>query len=111
LNITVKSTVPQSTLQTGESHYDTVVTGLPNADLKNVGLTLFTYPNNKRVAGNVFSTNNYLSGVVANLWSFALQPGDRPDRLPATISKAIARNYSRTMDIFEGDVSSNSIQF
>lgn len=110
LTITQLDANPSSTLQVSESHYETAVTGIPNADLKITSLSLFTYPNNKRVAGNVFTLNDYLTGQVANLWNFNLS-GDRLDRLPATVSKAIARNYSRPMYIFEGDFKAVDIQF
>lgn len=111
LNITLTDASPTSTLQTGEDHFETVATGLPNANLKNVTLGLFTYVNNKRVAGNVFYGSTYLTGQVQNLWNFALSTNDPQDRLPATVSKAIARNYARPMIIFEGDIEFNTIQF
>lgn len=111
LNLTLQDASPTSTLQTGENHLETAVTGIPNANLKTVTQSLFTYAKNKRVAGNVFTTNDYLTGQVANLWSFATQTNDIKDRLPATIVRAIARNYSRPMRIFESDVEFTDLQF
>lgn len=111
LNITQDDASATSILQTGETHLTTSVTYLPNANKKDIPGDLFTYPNNKRVAGNVFSLNDYLNGKVANLWNFQLTANDPKDRLPATIAKAIARNYQRAMYIFEGDVSANYLQY
>lgn len=111
LELTIQDSQPVSTLQTGESHYETGITLFPAAELKTVTQGLFTYPNNKRGAGNVFNINDYTTGQVANLWNFATHNADRLDRLPGTISRAIARNYGRQMYIFEGDVSGMQMQF
>lgn len=111
MQITLSDGAPNSTLQTGETHTCTAVTGIPQADLKTIPLSLFTYPNNKRVSGNVFTIDDYTTGLVSNLWSFALNAYNKLDRLPATIIKAIARNYSRPMYIWEGDISANYMAF
>jgi hypothetical protein len=104
LNLTLSDASAQYSNQTGEKHITTVVTGLPNADVKQQTLSLFTYPNNKRVAGNIFYGSDYLTASVANLWNFALKALDKQDRLPATITKAYSRQYARCMNKFEGDV-------
>lgn len=111
LEITLQDSSPAISLQTGETHAVTAVTGIPNANLKNVDQSLFTYTGNKRVAGNIFMGSQYISAVVANLWNFALHPNDKQDRLPATITKAIARNYARQMYKFEGSVIAPFVSF
>ena len=97
--------------QIGETHTTTAVTGVPMANTKEIDLPLFTYPNNKRMAGNIFTDTPYVDGQVANLWSYALNTLNTPDRLPATITKSVSRSYSRPMYIFEGDVKANYISF
>jgi len=104
LNITLSDASNQYNLQTGEKHITTVVTGLPTADVKQNDLKLFTYPPNKRVAGNIFYGTDYLTAVVANTWNFALKSLDKLDRLPATITKAYARQYQRPMYKFDGEI-------
>lgn len=111
LELTVQDASNPLSLQVSEQHDVTAVTGIPNANLKTVDLSLFTFPTNKRVAGNVFNFNDYTTGIVANLWNFALHTADKQDRLPAAVTKAIARNYSRPMDIFEGDIQTNYLPF
>lgn len=98
-------------LQTGETHTVTAVTGIPQANSKPIDLKLFTYETNKRVAGNVFTQNDYVSGLVQNKWNFALKSADPQDRLAATIIKAFSRNYQRPMRIFEGDVQGSYLSF
>jgi len=103
LNITLSDASGQYNKQTGEKHITTVVTGLPPADIKQNDLKLFTYPNNKRVAGNIFYGTEYLSAIVANTWNFALK-GDKLDRIPAIITKAYARQYQKCYYKFDGEV-------
>lgn len=104
LNITLGNTQPQTISQIGEKHITTIVTGLPPADVKQNDFKLFTFPSNKRVAGNVFYGTDYSTGVIANKWNFALKSLDPPDRLPATITKAYARQYKRSFYKWEGSV-------
>jgi hypothetical protein len=106
LQITTQDTQTTYNKQIGEVHTVTAVTSSPQADVKELDLKLFTYPTNKRVAGNVFSTTPYTDGEVSNNWNFALKTLDAPDRLPAIIAKAFARTYQRRMYIFEGDFKS-----
>lgn len=103
LNITLSDASETYNLQTGEKHLTTAVTGIPNANLKQNDFSLFSYPANKRVAGNVFNGFDYLTSEVGNKWNFALK-NDPIDRLTATITKAYARQYSKAMHKFEGDV-------
>lgn len=111
LVLTLSDANDKYSLQTGESHSVTAVTGIPQANSKDIELKLFTYPTNKRVAGNVFTKNNYPDGEVQNKWAFALKSTDQPDRLPAAIVKAFARNYQRPMRIFEGDLQANYLSY
>lgn len=111
LILTLSDANDQYSLQIGETHSVTAVTGIPQANNKPIDLKLFTYPNNKRIAGNIFTRESYASGDVQNLWSYALKTGDAPDRLPATITKAFGRSYQRPMRIFEGDIETNYLSY
>lgn len=111
LDITLSDANPAAINQTGEKHIITAVTGVPQANLKKDDLKLFTYPPNKRVAGNVFSTSDYATGVVANTWNYALKNIDPDDRLAATITRSISRLYSRQMYKFEGDVETSYLNY
>lgn len=110
LILTLSDSNDQYSLQIGESHSVTAVTGIPQANQKNIDTTLFTYPTNKRIAGNVFTLHDYATGIVANTWSFGTF-GDTPNRLPATITKAFSRAYSRPMRIFEGDIETGYLTY
>lgn len=111
LILTVSDANDQYSLQIGETHAVTAVTGIPQSNTKNIDLKLFTYPNNKRISGNVFSTNFYETGEVLNVWNFRLKTADPPDRLPATITRAFGRSYQKPMRIFEGDIETNYIVY
>ena len=112
LNITISDYSPsQYSLQTGEEHKITSVTGVPQSSLKDVSPKLFTYPGNKRVAGNVGYGITYETSQVANKWNYALKTNDPLDRLPATINKAIARDYQRPMYKYQGELSANYVSF
>lgn len=111
LNLTFSDASQSSALQTAEIHTMTAVTGLPQANLKQTDLRLFTYPNNKRVAGNIFYGHDYSTAPVSNLWNFALKSVDPKDRLAATVTRSIARNYGFHMLKFEGDVQCSSLQY
>jgi len=111
LNLTFGDARDTYSKQTGEVHAITAVTGIPQANTKEISSKLFTYGNNKRVSGNVFSAATYATGSVDNKWKFNLKSGDIEDRLPATITKAIGRNYQRQFRIFEGDISASYLSF
>jgi hypothetical protein len=112
LNLTIGDYSQSSfTKYTGEKHTVTVVTGVPQANVKTIDTSLFTYPSNKRVGGNVFYGTDYLTGLVTNNWNYALKTTDPQDRLAATIAKSIARNYQRPMYMFEGDVEASYLDF
>lgn len=110
LSITTSDANDPYTLQIGEIHRVVNFTDFSKAQVKTVDLGFFTYPPNKRVAGNVFYGNDY-SGEVGNKWSFATQTSPVNDRLPATIIKAHGRNYQRPMYIYEGQVASETLVF
>lgn len=111
LNMTIEDASDVYNVQTGEKHIITAVLGIATANLKSVNQTLFTYPNNKRVAGNVFYGFNYATAAVANLWNFQLKSADPQDRLPATLTRSLARTYARPMFKWEGDVEGNWLDF
>lgn len=110
-NLTTQDASDALNLQIGEKHLVTAITGVPQANLKNVPLSLFTFPLNKRVAGNVFYGNDYATSTVQNLWNFALKSQDPQDRLAATVTRAIGRNYAFQMHKFEGDVFASVLQY
>jgi len=97
--------------QTGETHSVNSINGIPQANTKELSLDFFTYPNNKRIAGNIFTQLPYIDGLVQNKWNYALKTLDSQDRLPAAIVRSIARNYGRPMYIYEGDFKSDYVQF
>lgn len=111
LNITLGNTQPQTISQIGEKHITTIVTGLPPADVKQNDFKLFTFPGNKRVAGNIFYGTDYSSGVIANKWNFALKSLDPQDRLPACITKAYSRQYKQPMYKWEGNIEAPYITY
>jgi len=110
-NLTTSTSFTGVADQVGETHTETAVTGIPLANLKQYNPSLFTFPTNKRVAGNVFYGHDYGTGQVQNLWNFALKSADPQDRLAATVSRSIARNYFYNMRKFEGSVSAAVLQY
>lgn len=111
LNITAQDSANPLNLQVGETHTETAVTGIPLANLKQLNQSLFTFTTNKRVAGNVFYGFDYATAPVQNLWNFALKSADPQDRLAATVSRSIARNYFYNMRKFEGAISATVLQY
>lgn len=112
LNLTIGDyTQSTFTKYTGETHQITSVTGVPQANLKEIDSKLFTYEPNKRLAGNVMYGHDYLTAEVQNKWNYALKTGDPADRLAATITRSIARNYQRQLHMFEGDVQTEYLDF
>lgn len=95
--------------QKGEKHNITNVTSYAKSEKKNVDIELFTFPNNKRIAGNVGYGDDYLTSKITNEWFFQLSTEQRPDRLPANIIKRIAKNYQRPMYKWQGDIYSDNI--
>lgn len=102
--VTFKDASDSYNKQLGEKHIATTNTNYARAQKKTLTLDLFTFPSNKRVAGNIFYGTDYLTGVVANNWGFALGNNNSYDRLPASIVKQFAKQYQRPVYIFEGDV-------
>jgi hypothetical protein len=112
LNLTIGDYSQSSfTKYTGETHNITAITGIPQADLKKIDNKLFTYPQNKRVAGNIFYGTDYITGQVSNLWNYSLKTNDPKDRLGATIARSIARNYQSPLYLYEGDFSADYVDF
>lgn len=111
LNISTSDANEAYTFQTGEIHRITNYTSYSQAEKRTIDLPLFTYPSNKRLAGNWFTENDYLAGDVQNKYSFATSPSLVNDRLPAAVIKAISRNYQRPMYKYSGEVKGDNIQF
>jgi len=95
----------------GELHNIKSTSNFARAQKKDVDLPLFTYPDNKRVAGNVFYGTTYDDGIVLNNWAFALTNSPFYDRLPATILKQVAKQYQKPGYKFSGDVFYNNLSF
>lgn len=113
LELSISDANDQYSKQTGEIHTTKVVTGVPQASVKDINSSLFTYPQNKRIAGNIFIGFDYPTAIVGNNWNFALKSliEDDKDRLPAVITKAVERTYFRPMRKFEGDFQCPYVQF
>ena len=109
LELTLSDANDAYSKQTGETHTLSAVT--TQAEYKEVDLKLFTYPQNKRIAGNLFTDTPYIDGDVANLWNFQLKSLDTVEGLAATVSRSIARQYARNMQKFEGDVKASYLDF
>lgn len=97
--------------QTGETNTVTNLTSFAKSEQKSIDQSLFTYEQNKRAAGNVFTFHDYTLGAIVNTWRNTLNNTITADRLQAIIIQAIARNYQRPMRIFEGDVKTDDVQF
>ncbi len=72
---------------------------------------MFTYPKNKRVSGNVSYGDDYLTSLITNEWYFQLSVEQKPDRLPANVTKRFAKNYQRPMYKWQGDFFGDGINF
>lgn len=97
--------------QTGEKHNITNVTSYAKAEKKSIDLSLFTFERNKRISGNVSYGDDYLTSQITNEWFYRLSVEQLPDRLPAQIIKRIAKNYQRPMYKWQGDISTDSINY
>lgn len=111
LNITLSDAVNPYNRQIGESHVIKNVTEYAKAEKKQVDLKLFTYPNNKRIAGNFMYGDVYDTASLSNEWLFRLSPDLTPARLPTNVLKRIARNYQRPMFKWQGDILSDVINY
>lgn len=109
--VTLSDAQDQYNFQTGEKHTITNITNFAKSEKKTVDLSLFTYPNNKRVSGNISYGDNYLTSKITNEWYFALSVEQIPDRLPANIIRRFAKNYQRPMYKYEGEFSSDIASF
>lgn len=97
--------------QTGEKHIVTNPTTYAKSEKKTVDLGLFSFPGNKRLAGNMLYGTSYIDSVITNQWFFRLSTEQVADRLPANIVRRIAKNYQRPMYKWQGDVFSDRINF
>lgn len=111
LEITLADASDPLNKQIGEKHKVTNATNFGKAEKKTVQQSLFTYPANKRIAGNVFIGTAYDTAIVANNWTFKLSTPVIIDRLPAVIIRQLAKQYQRPTYIFEGDVIFTSISY
>lgn len=111
LNITLSDASNPSNKQIGETHTVTNVTNFSKAETKQLDLTLFTYPPNKRLAGQFMYGTSYDTSVTFNLLKFQLETTGNKGRLPAIIIQAWARTYQRPMIIFEGDIKCDNVPF
>lgn len=95
----------------GETHTIVNKTNYGKAEKKIVDFSLFTYIDNKRVAGNVFYGLDYLTADNSELWNDQLQGEELKDKLPAIIVRQVARSYQRPMYLFQGLVQATFIKF
>lgn len=97
--------------QKGEKHVVQNVTEYAKAEKKEVELSLFNYPPNKRVGGNLVYGDNYETTQLSNEWYFYLSSEQQPNRLPANVIKRIAKNYQRPMYKWEGEIMADEVDF
>lgn len=112
LNITIGDASDDYNLQLSETHRFNNL-GKYNFSPKEVrDFDLFTYAENKRVAGNLFYGLTYVTAQISNaMWKFLSFPSDPNDRYPAAISRAITRGLKQPYYIFEGEIQSDDIDF
>jgi len=111
LNITLSDASSATNLQIGETHTVTNVTNFAKAETKQIDLSLFTYPPNKRLAGQLMYGLTYDTAITMNALRFKLQTTANKGRLPMAIIGSWARTYQRPMDIFEGDIKADNMLF
>lgn len=111
LYITIGDAQDPYNRQIGESHLVKNLTEYSKAEKKNVDLSLFTYPTNKRVAGNFLYGDEYSTTELSNEWFFQLSAEQTPSRLPTNVIRRIAKNYQRPMYKWQGDVLSDAINY
>lgn len=97
--------------QTGENHIVTNVTTYAKSEKKTVDLSLFTFPGNKRLSGNISYGDVYSTSKITNEWKFALSVEQFADRLPANIIRRFAKNYQRPMYKLQSDISSDAATY
>lgn len=102
--ITQSDSADQYNFQKGETHTVTNITTYAKSEKKDVALSLYTYPNNKRVSGNVSYGDSYIGSLMTNDWYFGLSIEQIGDRLPANIVRRFAKNYQRPMYKWQGDI-------
>lgn len=111
LVLTISDAQDAYNFQTGENHLVTNITSYAKSEKKNIDLSMFTFPGNKRMSGNLSYGSDYLTSKITNEWKFALSVEQSPDRLPANIIRRFAKNYQRPMYKFQGDISSDTANY
>jgi len=111
LNITVSSAGAATNIQTGEIHTVTNVTNYSKAETKELDLTLFTYPPNKRLAGQFMYGLTYGTATTFDSLKFQLQTTAKVGRLPFAVINSWGRTYQRPMIIWEGDIKCDNVPF
>lgn len=111
LNITISDASSATNLQTGEIHTVTNVTNYSKAEPKDIPLTLFTYPPNKRLAGQFMDGLTYDTADTFTSLKFQLQTTAKVGRLPFAIINSWGRTYQRPMTIWEGDIKCDNVPF
>lgn len=103
MQITLSDASNPYNFQKGENHIVTNITTFAKSEKKTIDLSLFTFPDNKRVSGNVSLGSDYATSSITNEWSFKLSVEQAPDRLPANIIRRFAKTYQRPMYKYQGD--------
>lgn len=111
LQLTLSDANDVYNLQIGETHTVTNVTNFSKSETKELALSLFTYPPNKRLAGQLMYGTLYSTATTFTQLKFQLQTTAPKGRLPAAIIGSWARTYQRPMHIFEGDIKAVDIDF
>jgi len=111
LNITLSEAGAATNVQIGETHTVTNVTNYSKAETKSLDLTLFTYPPNKRLAGQFMFGLTYDTATTFNSLRFKLQTTALKGRLPMTVINSWARTYQQPQPIFEGDLKADNVPF
>lgn len=111
LNITLSDASTATNLQIGETHTITNVTNFAKSETKQLDLTLFTFPPNKRLAGQFMYGLTYDTAVTFDSLKFNLQTTAKVGKLPYAIINSWGRTYQRPMYIFEGDLSCDNVPF
>jgi hypothetical protein len=109
--------------QVGERHIVTNLTNFAKSEKKTVEIPVTNYPNNKRIASNVFYGLDYTTAKVGYLWKDPFQttqltgpvePGtdiETTGYLGQVIINQLARSYQRPMYKLEPTVASGSLSF
>jgi hypothetical protein len=111
LNITLSDASTATNLQIGEVHTITNVTNYSKAETKELNLSMFTYPPNKRLAGQFMYGLTYDIATTFDSLKFQLQTTAKVGKLPFAVINSWGRTYQRPMYIFEGDLKCDNVPF